>query len=441
MEKPILLLLFLFGMTVCTNAQTNPQNLYYFNAPQNQVAVPALIGKNVDIANQLIDSLGLGRGNITEMRSNQPPGNVIRQFPTAGLIVNKGTLVNLYISQRPSVEIVPSVNRTNLENDREIRRARIPADLSRIQLVTVPPLVGRNYNQDEIVSILNRVGLQLGKVVPVVNNEKSGIIISQSPGVRQQVRPNTAVDIAYGAEFQQHAPGFPENVIVPDYVGMQIDRTLGRIPNDRLTLGSQSEISSEKPPGEVVEQFPPPNSEVDQGTPVHLKYSSGPQAIRYVEVPNLVGLTLQEAAEVLLKNQLFAGKLTEQDYQNGEGDVLNQSPPAGTRVAAGSTVDINYAVHVHEAYPNISKTEQIPPWIYWGGGIVAALLLGGYLSWKSGKGKPEREKVDRKEPEIKVKIIPDAGKQTFHLTQPRQSFEGLQLKIIPDKGVQTLKTK
>jgi len=437
MEKPILLLLFLFGITVCSNAQTNPQNLYYFNAPQNQVAVPNLIGKNVDTAKQLIDSVGLGHGTITDMRSNQPPGTVIRQFPAARLIVNRGTSLNLYISQRPPAEIVPSINRTNLENAREIRRARIPANLSRIQLVTVPPLVGRNFNQDEISSILKEVGLQLGKVVPVVNDEKSGIIISQSPEEWQQVRPNTAVDITYGANVQPATPGVPENVIVPDYIGMKIDRAIDRIPNDRLALGSQSEISLEKPIGEVVEQFPPPNSEVDPGTPVQLKYSSGPQSVQYVEVPNLLGLTLQQAADTLLKNQLYAGQLIEQDSEKGEGEILNQSPTAGTLVAAGSTVDIIYSVLVLENHPNVNNAKQILPWIYWIGGIVAALLLGGYLGWKSGKGK--RERSARKEPEIKVKIIPDTGKQTFHLIQSRQAIKGLQLKIIPDKGVQTLK--
>jgi hypothetical protein len=86
----------------------------------------------------------------------------------------------------------------------------------------------------------------------------------------------------------------------------------------------------------------------------------------------------------------------------------------------------------------IFARQSYPPWIYWGGGIVAALLLGGYMGWKSGKGK--RERSEKKEPEIEIKIIPDAGKQTFHFIHSGQSLEGLHFEIIPDKGVQTLKT-
>ncbi len=74
---------------------------------------------------------------------------------------------------------------------------------------------------------------------PVENNEKIGIILSQSPELRQRVRPQTAVDITYGIEAKPIAPRIPENVIVPNYIGMNIDQVLGRLPNDRLTLGVQ----------------------------------------------------------------------------------------------------------------------------------------------------------------------------------------------------------
>ncbi len=389
-----------------------------------------------------------------------------------------------------------SANLSNALQQEPILRKPIPEILMQIQLVTVPLLVGRNYNPDEISALLNKAGLQLGNAVPVENNEKIGIIISQSPELRQRVRRGTPVDITYGIEVQAVSPGIPENVIVPDYVGMNIDQALGRLPNDRLSPGVFSEISSEQPRGTVLEQFPPPGSNVDPNTSVTLKFSSGLQQVISVDVPRLIGLSLQEAAEELKRNQLFAGLLKEEVSEKREGEVLDQSPSEGTAVAVGSAVNITYSVRVREEseiVPNVigmdlgnamnvldeiglptdevyyensyakegtvikqrpSPGEQVergtpvtlivaqpnypPPWIYWGGGIVAALLLGGYLGWKSGKVK--RERSERKEPEIEVKIIPDAGKQTFHLTQSRQSLEGLHLKIIPDKGVQTLKT-
>ena len=378
------------------------------------------------------------------------------------------------------------------------RTFRIPDNLFQIQLVTVPLLVGITYNQDEIAGLLNKAGLKLGNAVPVENNEKIGVIISQSPELRQRVRPQTLVDITYGIEAKPIAPGLPENVIVPNYLGMNIDQALGRLPDDRLIAGPYNEVSSDKPPGEVVEQFPPPGSNVDQNTTVALIFSSGPQQVQSVDVPRLIGLTLEEAAEVLKNNQLFAGLLRQAVSDQTQGMVLDQFPPEGTSVTVGSSVDITYSVRAHEEFvivPDviglfleearnvltesgllvaevysqksdaqeatvieqtprsgeevkksapvvlaIAKHTQIPGWMYWAGGICAALMLGGYLGWKSGKGNRQKKIGEKNDPKLKLVVIHDSGKQTIHSADNSQSISGLQLKIIPDKGVQIIKT-
>ena len=79
-----------------------------------------------------------------------------------------------------------SANLSNALQQEPILRRPIPEILMQIQLVTVPLLVGRNYNPDEISALLNKAGLQLGNAVPVENNEKIGIVISQSPELRQR---------------------------------------------------------------------------------------------------------------------------------------------------------------------------------------------------------------------------------------------------------------
>jgi beta-lactam-binding protein with PASTA domain len=375
---------------------------------------------------------------------------------------------------------------------------RIPDNLYQIQLVTVPLLVGRTYSQDEITALLNKVGLKLGNTVPVENNEKIGIILSQSPGLRQRVRPQTAVDITYGIEAKPIAPELPENVIVPNYVGMNIDQVLGRLPNDRLTLGSNSEVYSDQPVGIVVEQFPPPGTNAAPNTSIALKFSSGPQQVKSVDVPRLIGLTLQEAAEVLKNNQLYAGFLRQAVSDKNAGEVLDQSPPEGTSVSIGSSVDITYSVQVQEEfvivpdviglYPDdarkvldevglqirdiysqksharegtvveqtprsgeevkketpvvlvIAKHNQMPGWMYWVGGICAALILSGYWGWKLGKGNQQKKIREKNDPKLKLVVIHDSGKQTIHSADNSQSISGLQLKIIPDKGVQIIKT-
>ena len=65
-------------------------------------------------------------------------------------------------------------------------------------LVTVPQLEGRAFNPEALGSSLDRIGLRLGNAIPVADNEREGMIISQNPAARQRVPMQTAVDITYG---------------------------------------------------------------------------------------------------------------------------------------------------------------------------------------------------------------------------------------------------
>ena len=73
-------------------------------------------------------------------------------------------------------------------------------------------------------------------------------------------------------------------------------------------------------------------------------------------------------------------------------------------------------------------------------GIGAALLLGGYFGWKSGRGNQQKKIEEKNDPKLKLVVIHDSGKQTIHSADNNQPIHGLQLKIIPDKGVQIIKT-
>lgn len=495
MKKLVLLFIILSGIFTDAFSQLNRQARPALQAQFNQVAVPPLIGKTLSTAIQLIDSLGLNQGNITEMQANQPAGTVIRQFPAAGQRVNRGTSVNLYVSGRQAANTVKNTPTKDLQT---VRETRIPANMFQIQQVTVPPLVGRNFSIEEITAILTKARLRLGTALPVVDNDRINLVVSQEPATRQRVLPQSLVNITYGIAEAPAAPGLPENVVVPNYIGMDLGSVFNRLPNDRLTQGPSDEIPSERPPGEVLEQFPPAGSVVDPNTPLALKFSSGLIPEPRIEVPRLIGHSLQEAAEILISKQLYAGYIKQQISDKPEGEVLDQSPTTGTLVNVGSAIDITYSVQVRDEnmlmpdvtrmpedkaryvlaesgllvedvysqkskephgtvisqtpFPGervikgtpviliISENNPTPGWIYWGGGIVAALLLGGFVGWKSGKPKPDPDKAVKNKPEVKFKIIPDTGQQYILGNDSNEQIHGLNLKIIPDKGIQTIKS-
>lgn len=188
-----------------------------------------------------------------------------------------------------------TANPQTVNPQRNLRRV-VPPELLDIQRITVPQLVGRPYSPEQISAILNRYGLKLGSATPVENSDSINIILGQSPGARQQVLPQTEINITYGVPVQVATPEQPRRVPVPRYVGLALESVVSRIPNDRLILGTITEVFSDSEPGIVISQFPEPQTIVVPGTAINLDVSAGPEPEQTVRVPLIRGLTLQEAA-------------------------------------------------------------------------------------------------------------------------------------------------
>lgn len=371
----------------------------------------------------------------------------------------------------------------------------LPDEIRNLQRVSVPRLIGRDYNFDEVVTLLNRAGLQMGEAVPVGNNDSIGIITRQQPAAGQRVIPQSRINVSYGIEVSSELSVQPDLVTVPRYIGLTVERAVSRMPNDRLILGQITEIFSEEEPGIIIGQFPEPEMEVDPQTPVSLEISMGPPPEERIEVPELVGRTLREAAELLQKAGLIVGDLNEEPSADRARRIINHSPSAGSVVLTGTPVNITYSVPEEliivpdvrgmlrneailslkeaalgfyfeynsetgaaqntiigqEPRPGsrvppgsdillvIAEKEPFPPWVIWTGGILAAALLGGFAGSKLNTGKKKKIPAD-KNLSVHLKPIWDNGKQTVKKSEHIISGNKLYFKYLPDSGIQNIKT-
>ncbi|MER3396084.1 MAG: serine/threonine protein kinase [Acidimicrobiia bacterium] len=85
-----------------------PVNLVVSAGPE-KVVVPDVVGTSKSQAGKLLQAAGLQVGRVSEERSEESPGVVIRQNPSAGSSVTKGTAVDLVLSSGPSPKKIPSV--------------------------------------------------------------------------------------------------------------------------------------------------------------------------------------------------------------------------------------------------------------------------------------------------------------------------------------------
>jgi serine/threonine-protein kinase len=132
-------------------------------------------------------------------------------------------------------------------------------------------------------------------------------------------------------------PAPTQTVRVPEVVGLDEEEATELLERARFeVVVDEQRFDEDAERGEVLEQDPPAGEVVEQGARVVLVVSRGP---RPVEVPNLFGLT-EEDARALLGDELVLGEITERESQEEEGTIIEQTPRPGTRVDRESEVDV-----------------------------------------------------------------------------------------------------
>jgi eukaryotic-like serine/threonine-protein kinase len=127
-----------------------------------------------------------------------------------------------------------------------------------------------------------------------------------------------------------------KQVRVPDVTGFTQDAAINQLKQAGLNPVPQTKVS-DRSPGTVLSQDPPARKLVDKGSDVTIVIAKAP---KQVQVPNLVGQTVDQATTALQAQGLALGNVDQQESDQTEGSILTQNPPAGTSVDKGTPVDV-----------------------------------------------------------------------------------------------------
>jgi serine/threonine-protein kinase len=129
----------------------------------------------------------------------------------------------------------------------------------------------------------------------------------------------------------------PQGTPVPDVIGMMLPEAKTTIETAGFTVGEVAEtFDKDVPAGQVIDQSPVANASAEKGSAVDLTVSQGP---RQVEVPDIVGLTEDEAIRTLSDAGFVPQGLPDQPSADVEaGTVMSQDPVSGGELDEGSTV-------------------------------------------------------------------------------------------------------
>ena len=196
--------------------------------------------------------------------------------------------------------------------------------------VTVPDILGMTV--EEATETLNKKGLGLSIAERAYSDKyEKGEIMEQKTAANKKVDKNTEIQVVVsnGEEIL--------TVAVPDVSGQSESAAQKTLEVANLVVDSESKYDDHIEAGKVISTDPAAGMEVEEGTHVKMYVSMG---VEKVEVPQITGITSEEAQAALAAVGLIGGSVTEEYSEEYDaGYVISQGKSAGSKLEKGSAVD------------------------------------------------------------------------------------------------------
>ena len=260
------------------------------------VTIPAFEGKTYEEAVKLAQDTGVSLSVEKEYSNTVKQDTVISQNPKSGAKGYTGDTINLVVSLGKEIVKVPDVKYlSEAEARKAIEGAKLKATVT--------------YQESDTVA--------------------EGLVLSQSPDAQTEAGPGSTVKIT----VSKGTAGFA----MPNVVGKTEATANSTLTEKGLSVSVTYEYSSSVATGNVIKQSISSGTQVKKGAAVTITVSSGQETVK---VPNVVGQSKTNAQNTL-KNSGFAVSVSE-TYSDtvASGNVINQTPAAGSSQIKGATISI-----------------------------------------------------------------------------------------------------
>ncbi|MEJ7792596.1 MAG: PASTA domain-containing protein [Gaiellaceae bacterium] len=347
-----------------------------------RIEVPALVGVREPRALELVRDAGL-QAEVRRRAGNKPAGVVAAQDPESGSRIEDRGTVLLTISKGPARETVPDLVGEQLNealSDLQgvdlasqvfseepsgvvVRQEPVPGTKLKpggsVRLavskgpkpVPVPDVVGQQVS--EATAALRKLGFEVN-IVPVPSDEPGGTVVAQNPTAGTLPKPGTKVRLnvaqerstgatttqattkqatttqaatTQAATTQATTTQPPAPASVPDVVGLTQAQATKALADVGLKASLMFVPSQQDPAGAVVAQARAAGATLRRGESVQINISVGPDQVALVAVPEVVGLSEQDARSQLVSAGFRVQVLREAtDDPAQSGTVVDQEP-------------------------------------------------------------------------------------------------------------------
>lgn len=197
--------------------------------------------------------------------------------------------------------------------------------------IAVPNVVGRPVEVAQ--ELLKKDNLRVSVDEIPSDDVPVGQVISQTPPAGTKVKEQRIIHLTVSKGGTV--------ILVPDLKGLTLDQARERLEKMNLSVGAiENGSDPSMPPNVIISQSPSPSSKVDKNTLVNIVINTQVQE----KVPDLTGMSLQDAQKALISAHLTVGNVSASDGRTKVDDpqavVVFQSPKGSSTLAYGGTVDL-----------------------------------------------------------------------------------------------------
>ncbi len=202
---------------------------------------------------------------------------------------------------------------------------------SPVDTIKMPQLYG--YTFDDAVELMYQksAAFEVIMVAEEYSDEPSGTVIRQYPSADSDVLMNATIRLTISAG--------PEPASVPFLTNWSQEDATVELSSMKLEVVPKYESNEEIKSGYVIRTEPEAGSYVTNGDTIVLVVSTGKSAT-YVEMIDLIGMTIEEANTALKEKGLVLGEVSYENSAIDSGKIIRQSVKLEETVITGTEINI-----------------------------------------------------------------------------------------------------
>jgi beta-lactam-binding protein with PASTA domain/tRNA A-37 threonylcarbamoyl transferase component Bud32 len=278
--------------------------------------VPTVVGADQASAEAGLRQAGF-ETDATAKTSDRPKGEVIGQDPAGGSRAEKGSTVDLTVSDGPAQVVVPQV-------------------------------VG--LTRQSAIARLEKRGLKAESTEQSSTTVEKGRVISAAPSEGQKVDKGSSVSLTVSSG--------PDQADVPEVTGKSYDEAKSQLEAAGFKVTRKDQESADEDPGTVLGQDRKGGTQAPQGSTIQLTVAKEPSQ---VAVPDVTG---EDQAAAIRRLSAEGFEIDQQsrdvDTPDGDGVVIEQAPAGGEKAKKGSPVTIVVGKFNPDLNPEGNTTTTAP---------------------------------------------------------------------------------